>query len=1648
VGVLENFRAKYPEYSDLGDDQVIRALGEKYPEYRQDPDFNAAWLRVGGMPSLQPIIPGSEGSSKFQVPPIGSGSSTTSKEAPSSKPQEDAYRIANREFQAHLGWAGDDPELRSKAERIYKQRLGELGISYIEDIGPVEAFGKVIGPAAYHGAQALRAAVGDVYEGLAGSSGPGFLPLPNITSFANDPDAPLPIQRKISELEPGPARLAGKAGLALLGAPVPMGLAMLGGAVGLPQSAANLVAMGFDEEGKVDPVGALAAVGLPVTDKLGRDFVREAFFRKELFKFSPAGLKELFARVAKGEGSEAEKNLAKVIEEESSKFQVPSSKVTGIETGVKQKVAEVAGGLLADNVYMLGLQLPGILASEDPKQALESAVAGQLGWMFMGLPELMGKRAKYEGVRVEVGRGKESSKLQAPTSKEAPSGAEARVAPAARLGLQRPGGGMEARPEEVQTSGPTLGPAAPEEAPIAKQPWEMTREDYANVSPYPATQLTRAREHGRLVAAAVAAGQPVPQSVLDEYQEMLAGMGTSVPTAAAAAQTTEALSGAAPTVGGDLTGKSEVPPAPGTSLPANVPQVPAIPPHEGEAVMREEERPYATGALFASTGPGRKGRVPIGMAGWAHVRPMELPEIVRLAKELTGQYPKLKKFKRSGGRFYGATGLIKLNPAVFKNSVDAAKVLAHEVGHLTDYLPDRTLARGNLLGRIWSLRKFLKNELGAGGVKNKELRDELKALTMWWRPYDPANDPEWFVKYRESADELYADALSVLLNDPGALEARAPKFYKAFWRAIDRKPAVKRALFDLQDLLNQGKVALIDRRQGDIEAMFAKGEEVIRRKAEERALRRKSWKGHWLELKQQLADVYEPIVDRARKAEAAGAKWPPAEDPRNILESGLMVDNTNMRFTRRVWEGVIKPVEDTGLGTEELGRYLLLRRIQTQRAEIANPLGLTPATAGQQLLKMRLDLGMERMSRLEAAVQRLHDLVFEAVTTAVEVGSYNKETYDTTIVPNKDVYAAFANLDYLEDYVPAAIRKQVGMLGEIANPFTATVLKTITLNNLNSIQRSKNATRDLLRKYFPNEIEASPPAKADRGMLEVLEDGKRAYYYVDPLIAHAFERMSPQGLHRVLRVLDVIFRKGFYRAWITYGPSFLMFNPGRDFARSWQNMAQTPAGRPGALALALAYARTFQSAVSQVRGMPDALATEMMANYAIGAPHDTMVRGHREDAFGDLLRRFHLLPEKEQGGFMDLAVMRPVRKIGEALEFFGSLQETLPKMAVYRMLRERGLVPAAVAAHVRNFTGTPNIFKKGRAANVVRAVVPFYNVFLQGWRSDLQRMNPRSASGWLFKWAATDGVWAILAALASAGILGTALKELFGGASEYDKSNYNVIPVGWVAGGDYGKKTVYIRLPRSESSRLLSGLIYKLTRLLAGDSPEEWTSLLDFGAGQMPNVNPAVSVPVKWGEYLEGHQPVDSFRGRPIVPDTEWRAGGWDSLKPMLLWTWDQSGGGNFVKWDPRAQTASELVLSAVPGLNRVLKVSDYGLREEQRAAEREADAERARHRLAMPENVRQLVGEYMFLKGVDMKRRTPVQEARYFKLNVWYNAIYRPYDENITLAEQMMKARAATPADREKASAAAADARSALGKSSKGFERANALHSPNSAIK
>jgi hypothetical protein len=582
------------------------------------------------------------------------------------------------------------------------------------------------------------------------------------------------------------------------------------------------------------------------------------------------------------------------------------------------------------------------------------------------------------------------------------------------------------------------------------------------------------------------------------------------------------------------------------------------------------------------------------------------------------------------------------------------------------------------------------------------------------------------------------------------------------------------------------------------------------------------------------------------------------------------------------------------------------------------------------------------------------------------------------------------------------------------------------------------------KKHVPQ----PPPRDSELEMLEVFEDGKRVGYYVPADVARMFADMSPGRMSAVIKPFNWFFREGVYPLWITFNPYFQLFSgPARDVRRSFRNMpgreglevvgdflanygtlareggaAVADALRriPGMGALGAATARRLRGAgssresVAAVRdyleGAPNPLISEMMEAGAIGTPLDNFRRDfvNTDDAIQRRMEALKLLPPSEAR--RDFASL--LRKVLGPVEYAGLTFEMLAKTSAYQIRREAGASPREAANFVRNYVGVPNFRKQGRYTREVGSLLPFFNVFVRGFASDAQlalqgprtrsngsTSNPRppgagSRTGWWMRYFAESGLWAVLKAMGKIGLLGAGIKTLYDRVSDYDMTNYTVVPLGEAEGGELdGKKTTYLRLPEDETSRLLSGFIYK-TILSAAGEPTNGANLASIGAGQLPSINPIISLGEAWTAWASGYNPRDGLRNSPVLTNDVWLEGGWPALRDMTLYTAQETGAMNFFRYDPRANTTLEISLNAIPGLGRVLKVSDYGLLEAQEAGETEERQEGAILRNSLPDDVAKLRRSYYWLARLGRDARSEEQERRFLELQLWHNAIYRPAEQ------------------------------------------------------
>lgn len=1000
--------------------------------------------------------------------------------------------------------------------------------------------------------------------------------------------------------------------------------------------------------------------------------------------------------------------------------------------------------------------------------------------------------------------------------------------------------------------------------------------------------------------------------------------------------------------------------------------------------------------------------------------PLALPELVRMAKLLTGDVPTFKRFRKAAGMFYATgRGRIKMHPKLMPDPYELAVTLGHEIGHLADWLPNLTLKRGNLIGRLHTLRSFTSQTFGPSSVTNKEVKRELIDLSAWWSPWNRATAKKSEIAYRDSARELYAEAVSVLLNAPAELEARAPKFYKELLANLNRKPEVLKTFLDLQDLMNGTTEELIAARRADLREAYTRAEEVWKNRATEKA----SAKLDILTAIQQLLiDRAAPLSNRVAKLEREGKVIPENLNAKYAAHELGLMDNVNHLMLRQIQDEVINPLLGNEADLDDLGEYLQMKRITGDvgaidpatgqparlggdRNELANPQGHTPETAQQELDDLRRVLGNRGWAAVEAAAEKFHAIVFKAVETARDLGTYNSTTF-LELEKNKNHYATFAVVDYLQDHIPAAVMQQVGTFKDVANPFVATVMKTVTLNRLNELQRAKIATRDMLLGYFPADIEkAKTPIKGMRGgkpifgepkrppqgkeHLVLLENGRPAYYVVDRYVAKVFQNHDVGLLGVLSRAINTITYKPFHALYVVLNPAWALANVPRDFQRLYKGLG----GHASIGQILAKYAGSIAQAKRYAWGIDDPLIKQMLEDKALAARFEDFDPNADVTQLERLMARYGAGDvEKGRSKLMD-----SLHTLLDGIENLGAMSVAVPKVAAYKLLGNRGIDGKRRAYLVRNLAGHPDRRQRGLATTLSNGVFMYSNVMIQAARADYEAATaPSTRSGFWLRTMLLNLLPKMLMRLAAAGLFGGSMALMMKLIGEYDKTNYTCIPYGFTKGKDGELKTLYFRIPHDETGRLASGLLWKLTE--KPGTAKQMQQVLDFNYSQLPHVSPALDSIWKWSQFSRGINPYDEWRREGVVRDDAFKAGGWYAFKDMAQWQLNQFGVVSMLlhpvigygKGGSESETTVQTAVQSVPGINRFFKASDQGAREEEAEQQAVKDAEDARFRLGLPDNVRHLVGERFRLHLVSLDQLDAEKQDRRARLDNFYNQYLR----------------------------------------------------------
>jgi hypothetical protein len=705
--------------------------------------------------------------------------------------------------------------------------------------------------------------------------------------------------------------------------------------------------------------------------------------------------------------------------------------------------------------------------------------------------------------------------------------------------------------------------------------------------------------------------------------------------------------------------------------------------------------------------------------------------------------------------------------------------------------------------------------------------------------------------------------------------------------------------------------------------MFRKGDEAYALQLQK--------KNRWVDgLLREFLDAHWMIIKKIKRVKERNI--PAGDNPRYKIEKMTYSGSEAEWYLADTWRNIIKPLEDVGLRWEDFGLQLYLERIAGERANYANPQGWTPRIAKKKIEELKQIRTSGQLHAIDDAVIAFRDLRNYVIEKGEKASRWSADMIK--MMKDTPEYATFDVVKYIEKRhgrAPSAkIYKQIGTFEDIANPATATVLKDIAIIKAINRQEAAESVVKFLKKHYPGEIreadkrwngkfqEIRNPSDPDLGLIVYLQNGKPKGHYVDKWIADSFDSNPREGqfLGKLLATTVQPFRMIFTEL----NPGFWLFNINRDF---WRLMTTLP--KTKIRTFVPHYLKAIKPAMKSVYGIPDNVVKEMLKDNMLISVADIRGVGAADSEIEKMLRRYHI---KKQT--WDNKIVRPFGQFFTYYTNIGRGLERTPKIAANTYLKEKFPdMSEELRGHiVRVRGGSPDFLRKGRLYPVYNNFLLFSNAIKEGYRGDYEALSD-NPSEFMWKKAKYTFLPKFLMYAAQIGLLGAGTKAIMEGVSEYDKTNYTIIPLGLTQTG----KSVYLRVPIDETSRMMGGILWKS---LSRDTEKMTTGLFDYMAGQAPTIHPGVDVLIASIQYASGLNPYDSFRGRYAIPEQTFQAGGERSHKAFLKWLANKSGSTIIYrfKYDDIDRITTELedalaypFASNIVG--RFLKVSDQGIKEE-----------------------------------------------------------------------------------------------------------------------
>jgi hypothetical protein len=204
---------------------------------------------------------------------------------------------------------------------------------------------------------------------------------------------------------------------------------------------------------------------------------------------------------------------------------------------------------------------------------------------------------------------------------------------------------------------------------------------------------------------------------------------------------------------------------------------------------------------------------------------------------------------------------------------------------------------------------------------------------------------------------------------------------------------------------------------------------------------------------------------------------------------------------------------------------------------------------------------------------------------------------------------------------------------------------------------------------------------------------------------------------------------------------------------------------------------------------------------------------------------------------------------------------------VVRRLREQGKLTMSeneMLQRIVSDSGSPNFLNHGKAHNIINMIFLYQNAWQRGVTRDMVNLIERPKEvGW--KYAKYSLGPKAIQWMATLGVLGPMVAELFDGIPEYDQQNYLVLPLGKTTDG----RVVYMRFALDETSRVLAGTMHDSIMAENFNFFDLFKTPISTGT---PGFNPIIDFFRQFFDSAFGTDdvPFDNFTKRPMIDKGLW----------------------------------------------------------------------------------------------------------------------------------------------------------------------------------